>query len=158
VSPNIAAASGQATNRTLSESGTKGGDGPWACWLTFWLRRDLGRPCAVLAIFGRRKLSLRLRICTNVRRYFQPPTFLHRVRAAGLPAIFAGLPHADASPRLGVDLDAHAATVLDAGRDIAPPHPLHLPRLTVTQGASRKTLWGQENTVRSRVYNFTGAP
>jgi len=104
------------------------------CWHTLWLQWDLGRQCAALAIFGCRELSLRLRICTNVRRYFQPRTLLHRVRAAGLPAVLADLPHADASPGLDVDLDLHAAAVLDASRDIATPHLTHLPGLTVNAG------------------------
>ena len=91
----------------------------------------------------RRKLSLRLRISTNVRRYFQPPTLLHRVRAAGLPAILADLPHGDASPRLGVDLDAHAATVLDAGRRTPWPWPLGRSwptRVTSTSCATRRSV------------------
>ena len=52
-------------------------------------------------------------ITTNVRRLFLPPTFPHRVRATSLPAVLAALAHADATTCLDIDLDLHAATILD---------------------------------------------
>ena len=52
-------------------------------------------------------------ITTNVRRSSLPPTFLHRVRATSLPAVLAGLAYADATTCLDIDLDLHAATILD---------------------------------------------